>query len=71
MLTFCLFCWFFLMFEFYFIYFLYSRFLLVIYFTHISVYMSIPSVLLRTLGCIVGAEDFSFWFHGGLIQLHG
>ena len=33
------FCW---IFEFYFIYFLYSRFLLVIYFIHISVYMSIP-----------------------------
>ena len=29
-------------FEFYFIYFLYSRFLLAIYFIHISVYMSIP-----------------------------
>ena len=31
-----------LFFEFYFIYFLYSRFFLVIYFIHISVYMSIP-----------------------------
>ena len=30
-------------FEFYFIYFLYGRFLLVIYFIHISVYMSIPT----------------------------
>ena len=30
-------------FEFYFIFFLYSRFLLVIYFIHISVYMSIPN----------------------------
>ena len=29
-------------FEFYFIYFLYGRFLLVIYFIHISVYMTIP-----------------------------
>ena len=29
-------------FEFYFIYFLYSRFLLVIHFIHINVYMSIP-----------------------------
>ena len=33
---------FFLIFEFYFIYFLYSRSLLVSYFIHISVYMSIP-----------------------------
>ena len=33
---------FFWIFEFYFIYFLYSRFLLVIHFIHISVYMSIP-----------------------------
>ena len=33
---------FFWIFEFYFIYFLYSMFLLVIYFIHISVYMSIP-----------------------------
>ena len=33
---------FFWIFEFYFIYFLHRRFLLVIYFTHISVHMSIP-----------------------------